>query len=167
MDNFNTKRILHGAPSLIPEIARKIEEYFNNDGYDVISTSLSSGGCDISITKGGLFKAVLGMRTALKVTLLPIGGNISLEAGVGIWGQQAIPTVISMLFFWPVIFTQLCGLVQQSKLDDKVVEIAEEVAYASPQTVQAAPTGDFRFCTSCGTKNPADAKFCCGCGNKM
>ena len=87
MDNFNTKRILHGAPSLIPEIARKIEEYFKNDGYDVSSTSLSSGGCDISITKGGLFKAVLGMRTALTVTLLPIGGNISLEAGVGIWGQ--------------------------------------------------------------------------------
>ena len=54
---------------------------------------------DISITKGGLFKAVLGMKTALKVTLLPQGTEVSFEAGVGIWKQQAVPTIISMLIF--------------------------------------------------------------------
>lgn len=99
MAAFNTNKTLNGSVSLIPEIANRIENDFIREGYEVQKIALSSGGYDISITKGGLFKAVLGMKTALKVTLLPQGGNIYFEAGVGIWGQQAIPTVISMLFF--------------------------------------------------------------------
>mgnify|MGYP003301652503 CR=1 FL=1 len=111
---------------MIPTIANRIQEEFLNDGYEVAMDALSSGGYDISITKGGVFKAVLGMKTALKVTLLPQGSNIHFEAGVGIWGQQAIPTVISMLFFWPVLITQILGMVEQSKLDDKALDIAKE-----------------------------------------
>ena len=129
MGTFSTKKILYGSTTLIPTIANRIQEEFQNDGYEVAMDALSSGGYDISITKGGIFKAVLGMKTALKVTLLPQGSNIHFEAGVGIWGQQAIPTVISMLFFWPVLLTQIWGMVEQSKLDDKALEIAKDVIY--------------------------------------
>ena len=122
MATFSTKKILYASSSLIPTIADRIREEFQNDGYEVAMDALSSGGYDISITKGGIFKAVLGMKTALKVTLLPQDNNIHFEAGVGIWGQQAIPTVISMLFFWPVLITQIWGMVEQSKLDDKALD---------------------------------------------
>ena len=74
-----------------------------------------------------MFKAVLGLKSALKVSLIPKDNAIAFEAGIGIFGQQAIPTIISMLFFWPVLITQIWGIVQQSKLDDKALEIAEEV----------------------------------------
>ena len=126
MATFSTKKILYGSTSLIPTIANRIQEKFLNDGYEVAMDALSSGGYDISITKGGVFKAVLGMKTALKVTLLPQGSNIYFEAGVGIWGQQAIPTVISMLFFWPVLITQIWGMVEQSKLDDILTQLNED-----------------------------------------
>jgi hypothetical protein len=53
--------------------------------------------------------------------------SIAFEAGVGIFGQQAIPTIISMFFFWPVLLTQIWGLIQQSNLDDKAAEIVEKV----------------------------------------
>ena len=89
--NIRVKR----SPSLIPAIANRIQEEFQNESYEVSMDALSSGGYDISITKGGVFKAVLGMKTALKVTLFPQDSNIHFEAGVGIWGQQAIPTVIA------------------------------------------------------------------------
>ena len=85
MAAFNTKKTLNGPSALIPEIASQVESYFKQEGYEVQKVALSSGGYDISITKGGLFKAVLGMKTALKVTLLPVGNGISFEAGVGIW----------------------------------------------------------------------------------
>lgn len=127
MSTFNTKQVLYGSVSMIPTIADRIREEFQNEGYEVATDALSSGGYDISITKGGLFKAVLGMKTALKVTLIPQGGNINFEAGGGIWGQQAIPTIISMLFFWPVLLTQMWGLIEQSKLDDKALSIAQSV----------------------------------------
>ena len=171
MGTFNTKQIIFGSSSLIPTIAMRIQEQFQSEGYEVGLDSLSSGGYDISITKGGAFKAVLGMKTALKVTLLPQGGNIHFEAGVGIWGQQAIPTVISMLFFWPVLITQIWGMVQQSNLDDKALAIAKDTVYMSKATAAApapapAPGGN-KFCTNCGTRNDASAKFCCGCGKML
>ena len=168
MATFNTKKTLYGSTSLIPTIANRIQEEFQNEGYEVSMDALSSGGYDISITKGGIFKAVLGMKTALKVTLLPQGNNINFEAGVGIWGQQAIPTVISMLFFWPVLITQIWGLVEQSKLDDKALEIAQEVINQSNHSIFShADVNAYKFCTSCGTQNAETAKFCCGCGKTI
>ena len=166
MATFNTKTTLYGSPSLIPDIANRIQAQFQCEGYQVNMDLLSSGGYDISITKGGVFKAVMGMKTALKVTLLPQGGNIYFEAGIGIWGQQAIPTVISMLFFWPVLITQIWGMVQQSKLDDKALEIAKDVINASRYVSNTATTAS-AFCTNCGTKNTESSKFCCGCGKPL
>lgn len=166
MATFSTKKILFGSASLIPTIANRISEDFQNDGYEVAMDALSSGGYDISITKGGVFKAVLGMKTALKVTLLPQGSNIHFEAGVGIWGQQAIPTVISMLIFWPVLITQIWGMVEQSKLDDKALNIAKEVVYMNGSN-GVAVDDDNKFCTGCGTRNAASANFCCGCGKPL
>ena len=173
MGTFSTKKILYGSTALIPTIANRIQEEFQNDGYEVAMDALSSGGYDISITKGGIFKAVLGMKTALKVTLLPQGSNIHFEAGVGIWGQQAIPTVISMLFFWPVIITQIWGLVEQSSLDDRALALAEQtIAGDASSSAKASPfasaqSGAHKFCTNCGTKTDGTSKFCPECGAKL
>lgn len=167
MATFSTKKILYGSTSLIPAIANRIQQEFQNDGYQVAMDALSSGGYDISITKGGVFKAVLGMKTALKVTLLPQGNNIHFEAGVGIWGQQVIPTVISMLFFWPVLITQIWGMVEQAKLDDKALAIAQDTISYNGDTVGATRTGVANFCTNCGTPNVESAKYCCGCGKPL
>ena len=168
MATFSTKKILYGSTSLIPTIANRIQEEFQNEGYEVAMDALSSGGYDISITKGGVFKAVLGMKTALKVTLLPQSSSIHFEAGVGIWGQQAIPTVISMLFFWPVLITQFWGMVEQSTLDDKALDIAEDVVYKNTNNGSASTnSGGNKFCTSCGTQNTESANFCTGCGKPL
>ena len=172
MGTFNTKKTLYGSASLIPSIAGRIQEEFQNDGYEVAMDALSSGGYDISITKGGIFKAVLGMKTAFKVTLLPQDNAIHFEAGVGIWGQQTIPTVISMLFFWPVLITQIWGMVEQSKLDDKALGIAEEVirdvmSDRSISSTIANNSSITSFCTSCGNPIVLHAKFCPECGAKL
>lgn len=168
MPTFSTKKTLYGSISLIPAIANRIQNEFQNEGYEVVMDALSSGGYDISITKGGVFKAVLGMKTALKVTLLPQGSNIYFEAGIGIWGQQAIPTVISVLFFWPVLITQIWGMVEQSKLDDKVLDIAKEVIFINSNNgANAATSHGGKFCTGCGTQNVESANFCCGCGKPL
>lgn len=165
MATFSTKKILYGSSSLIPDIANRIQEEFKHDGYEVYMDALSSGGYDISITKGGVFKAVLGMKTALKVSIVPQGNNIYFDAGVGIWGQQAVPTVISMLFFWPVLITQIWGMVEQAKLDDKALDIANEVIHACNHTPSSSGGG--KFCTFCGTENSESAKYCCACGKPL
>jgi hypothetical protein len=165
MATFNTKKTLYGPVSLIPNIAKQINDEFSAEGFQVHLDQLTNGGYDISITKGGVFKAVLGMQSALKVSLLPETNGINFDAGVGIFGQQAIPTVISMFFFWPVLITQIWGMIDQAKLDDKALAIAERVINAN---VPAYPqsSGD-KFCTQCGAVIPGGAAFCPKCGCRL
>lgn len=168
MGTFATKKILQGSPSLIPAIAEQIKTEFTAEQFEVQIDNLLSGGVDISISKGGLFKAVLGLKSALKVSLIPKDNAIAFEAGIGIFGQQAIPTIISMLFFWPVLITQIWGMVQQAKLDDKALEIAEEVLKNQSFSINSTSNTDgIVFCTNCGHQNTKGAKFCSECGKAL
>ncbi|MCM1449640.1 MAG: zinc ribbon domain-containing protein [Clostridiales bacterium] len=176
MGAFNTKTVLLGNPDLIPAISDRICQVFSIEGYEIKREELLSGGAEISITKGGAFKAILGMKTALKITLLPQTNAISFQAGVGIFGKQIIPTLITMLYYWPVLITQIWGLVKQSNLDDKALAVAKTViaensdnAYGatSPFESTLAANGPARFCDSCGAPLAAGAKFCSNCGKPI
>ncbi|GHT28811.1 hypothetical protein AGMMS49574_03870 [Bacteroidia bacterium] len=169
MGTFKSVKTFYAPVSMIPGIADEITTVLSGEGYEVKSDRLIGGGYDISIRKGDVFKAVLGMKTALKVDIHPTGNSIYIEASVGIFGQQAIPTVISMFFLWPVLLTQIWGLIQQSKLDDRVIDIAEVYISrnqsGSVDSLTNASSG--KFCTSCGKRLANDALFCSGCGNRL
>lgn len=127
MGVFNTKAILKGDSKLMPAIADRICKEFKEEGYEGYRDYLGNGSIDISLAKGDFFKSILGMDTALKIRLEPQDNAISFDAGIGIFGKESIPTMISMLFMWPILLTQIWGLVKQSKIDDKALEIAESV----------------------------------------
>lgn len=172
MGMFNSSQLFYAIPCLIPPVARDLAEAFQAEGYEVAYNDLLGGGADISLRKGGMFKAILGMKTALKVTLTPSGQNILAEASVGIFGQQAVPTAISMLFLWPVLLTQISGLVAQSKLDDlvmqRVAESIERHQETHPELSARKVTcgvGE-SFCSNCGKVLPSSARFCPECGSK-
>lgn len=166
MATYSKKKLLSAHSSQIDTIAAAIQADFVRDGFEVNVDTLLSGGKDISITKGNLFKAVLGMRSALKVTLMPQTDGVLFDANVGIYGQQAIPTVISMLFFWPVLITQIWGLVEQASLDDRALALAEQ-AIASGSAAATPQGGSYKFCTSCGAKLDGSSNFCSNCGTKL
>ena len=180
MATYSKKKLLAAHPSQINAIAEAIQNDFVRDGFDVKVDTLMSGGKDISITKGNLFKAVLGMRSALKVTLIPQTDGVLFDANVGIYGQQAIPTVISMFFFWPVLITQIWGLVEQSSLDDRALALAEQAiaggrtssfasssSSATGSSFASTSSTPYKFCTNCGTKTDGASKFCPECGAKL
>lgn len=165
MATYSKKELLQAHPSQVKSIADAIRLDFENDGFEVKVDNLISGGKDISITKGGIFKAVLGMRSALKITLIPQSEGVLFDANVGIYGQQAIPAVISMFIFWPVLLTQIWGLIEQSALDDRALAAAEKAVESAPNVTLM--TNNSKFCTNCGTKMDQSAKFCPECGTKM
>ena len=173
MGTYRKKKLLAAHPSQINGIAEAIHNDFVRDGFEVNVDTLMSGGKDISITKGNLFKAVLGMRSALKITLMPQTDGVLFDADVGIYGQQAIPTVISMLFFWPVLITQIWGLVEQSSLDDRALALAEQTIVGSAtssvsiSSFTSTFTDNHKYCTTCGAKLDGASKFCSNCGMKL
>lgn len=166
---FSKKQLLQASPSQIPQLVEAIRREFEVDGFDVNIDTLLSGGSDISITKGSIFKAVLGMKTALKITLTPQTDGVLFDAGVGIFGQQAIPTVISMFFFWPVLLTQIWGLIQQSSLDDRALAAAERGITSTAGSANSFASGIDAgpFCPYCGKTILTDAVYCSKCGKKI
>ena len=129
MGAFSIKKKLYGNSQNIPSVAEQIRKEFVAEGYEVRIAEPST--CqEIYITKGGLFKAILGLRSALKITMEPSrDGNIDFYAGVSIVKQQLIPTIITMTLFSPVVIAQIWGMIKQSKLDEKALEIAERTLY--------------------------------------
>ena len=165
MPTFNKQKLLPATAVQIPAMAEAIRKEFAPEGFEVQIDTLMSGGRDISLTKGSLFKAVLGMRSALKITLTPQMDGVLFDARVGIFGQQAIPTVISMFFFWPVLITQIWGLVNQSQLDDRALAAAERGMQNGASSLNVSSAGTL-FCTHCGTRMDEDARFCSRCGRE-
>lgn len=127
MGIFNSSKVLYGNSDLISTIAHEIECAFRLDGYDVDSVISSNGWREVTITKGGLFKRCLGMKTAMKVILY----NIKFKTEPGIFGNQVIPVILVASGLWIVLIPQIWGLIRQSKLDDRALEIAERIVYAS------------------------------------
>ena len=74
-----------------------------------------------------------------------------------------------MFFLWPVLITQIWGLVQQSSLDDEALDCVEASlkAHAPAAFGQAGGLANSVFCTECGGKVQAPAKFCPQCGAKV
>lgn len=166
MGTFNSSRFYSAPISIVGQVVNEVTAQLREEGYEVTSTTLFSGGADISVTKGGYFKSVVGMKSALKVVIRPENNGFSADARVGIFGQQVVPTLVSTLILWPVLFTQIWGLVRQSKLDDHVLDLIGESVrrqqYASP--VSNPEESGVVFCTSCGHKVPVGSRFCNGCG---
>lgn len=168
---FTTSRLIPSSATDFTSVVSDVLEHFRAQGYETASNQLLDGSSHISISKGNMFKAVLGLKTALNIDIQPSSVGILVTAGVGIFGRQAIPTIISLFFFWPVKITQIWGVVKQANLDDEAVTLIEQrlAAHAenSSTATLAPPSKPGQFCVECGVSLPASSKFCPHCGAKL
>jgi hypothetical protein len=163
MGTFKSEKTFFADASLMNGVAEAIENEFKNDSFEVQMIQLGTGGYDISVAKGNIFKAILGMKSALKIIVEPVPHGIHVKASVGIFGQQAIPSAITLFIAWPVLVTQIWGMVEQSKLDDKAILVAENYINAH----SSDDDSNFKFCPHCGTKQPVSNCKCEKCGREI
>jgi hypothetical protein len=188
MSMFKSERLIPvTAPDLGP-VAAELAEHFRQRSYEVECLQVADGAWQVGITRGGMFKAAVGLKSALKIEIERQPFGTMVRAGTGIFGKQAVPTAITMLVAWPVLLTQAWGLVQQAGLDGEAIRVVElsltrgERAGATPDAAPAAgagatepdghdsraatagPASPAAFCTGCGSTLDADARFCASCG---
>ncbi len=65
MGAFTTKKNIYGNTAQIPYVAEQLRQAFASEGYEVRIENTRVGR-EVYITKGGLFKAALGLRSALR-----------------------------------------------------------------------------------------------------
>lgn len=173
---FETQRFINATVLDPSTVSADVEQHFAPRGYEVNKTRTLAGGLLISLRQGGLFKSVMGLKTALNVEVTPEADGVRIKASVGIFGQQAVPTAITMFVCWPVLIPQIWGMIRQSNLDDEAVAVVEQSVLAHPRAGgnatggparQAAGGASGRFCTACGEAATATAKFCPACGEKI
>jgi hypothetical protein len=126
MGTFNSSKTFPYFVEDVAPVAQEVMDHFEQQDYEVTETNIPTGGAQVSIRRGGTFKAIIGMKTALNIKIEPVANGTRVEAGVGIFGQQAIPTAITLLVFWPVIIAQVWNMAQESNLDDEALRVAEE-----------------------------------------
>jgi uncharacterized membrane protein YqaE (UPF0057 family) len=121
MGILNSSILFYNTSTHADAMANRLMLALRYDGYEVDGIKLPSGEWDISVKKGNLFKAVLGLQTALKVKVTNLSPHVCVTTDVGIFGQQAIPTILTVCVWWPFIITQIWGLIKQYKLDQYVM----------------------------------------------
>ena len=126
MGTFNSSKTFPYFVEDVAPVAQDVMDYFEGQDYEVTETNIPTGGVQVSIRRGGTFKAIIGMKTALNIKIEPVANGTTVDAGVGIFGQQAIPTAITVLVFWPVIIAQVWNMAQESNLDEEALRVAEE-----------------------------------------
>ena len=126
MGTFNSSKTVPYFVEDIAPVAQDVMHHFEQQDFEVTETNIPAGGVQVSIRRGGTFKAIIGMKTALNIKIEPVANGTTIEAGVGIFGQQAIPTAITLLVFWPVLVAQVWNMAQEAKLDEEALGVAEE-----------------------------------------
>jgi hypothetical protein len=139
---FNSSKTVPYVVDDLAPVAQDVMRHFEDQDYEVTETHLPSGGVQVSIRRGGTFKAIIGMKTALNIRIEPVEGGTQVDAGVGIFGQQAIPTIITALVFWPVIISQVWNMAQEAKLDEEALGVAEESLKAHASKVAGGATAE-------------------------
>ena len=126
MATFSSSRTVPYVVEDLSPVAQDVMRHFEQQGFEVTEAHLPAGGVQVSIRKGGTFKAMVGLRSALNIKIEPKANGTRVQAGVGIFGQQAIPTAITLLVFWPVVVAQVWNMAQEAKLDEEALGVAEE-----------------------------------------
>jgi len=172
------------VPDLTP-IGQELIRHFKDRGYEVNGMQAADGNWQVAITRGGMFKAVAGQRSALKIELEKRPNGTFVRAGAGVFGRQAIPGAISAMIWPPLLLVPIWGLIRQAGLDDEAIKVVEvsltrttrlggptgggggetEVILEAASPAVAEPPGDT-------PREPAAARssaraFCTACGESL
>jgi hypothetical protein len=142
MGTFNSSRTVPYQVEDFAPVAQDVMRHFEQQDYEVTQTHIPTGGVQVSIRKGGTFKAIIGLKSALNIKIEPVANGTRVEAGVGIFGQQAIPTAITLLVFWPVLVAQVWNMAQEARLDEEALRVAEESLKSHSSTVPSEATAE-------------------------
>jgi hypothetical protein len=142
MGTFNSSKTFPYSVDDIAPVAKDVMDHFERQDFEVTETNIPTGGVQVSIRKGGTFKAIIGMKTALNIKLEPVANGTTVDAGVGIFGQQAIPTAVTLLIFWPVLIAQVWNMAHESKLDEEAMDVAEESLKAHSSEAPSGATAE-------------------------
>lgn len=161
MGAFTSTTIINAPKEFIPYACRQIKQTFEAEGFEYTLNTESYDKTVITIAKGNFVKQIVGLKQGLEISFAQEGDSISISAKGTVIKDQAIATAIMLFITWPVVIPQIIGLIKQSKLDDRVIEVVNSAL--SEYNNAEKPV----FCPNCGTQVKSIDGVCANCGERI
>ncbi len=71
-------------------VAKAVLKHFADLDYEVNGEQISQQCWEVGIHKGGIFKAIVGLKTALRIRIERVDGGTQVEAGIGLLESQGM-----------------------------------------------------------------------------
>jgi hypothetical protein len=125
----------------IQRLANDLENVYRTKGYQ----TQQFGNRDqtlVQLKKGGDFEAIIGMQTALSLTIQRTSGGVLAMIGQQRWLDKAAVGavgIIAMPVLWPLAITAGVGAVRQASLANEVLNIVDGLVRQQQPGVQVGP----------------------------
>jgi Double zinc ribbon len=136
-----SNRLYHDPKINIENVATELEHTFNSHGYQTQHFG-NSDQIAVQMRKGGNFATIVGMQTALTVTMKRSPHGILTMIGNQKWVDKAIVGAVGIVaapFLWPLMITAGVGAIQQVNLDTHVMNAIDTAMRKQNPEVQFGP----------------------------
>lgn len=100
----------------VRQLAESLEEWYQSRGFETQVLSTQFRGLIIQARKEGFLRTVVGMSSAITVTLDQKETYLLVEVGGANWADKAGAAAIGLVVFWPTLVSAGFGAFEQSRI---------------------------------------------------
>ena len=100
----------------VNKLAESLEEWYHSMGFETQVMSTQFRGLIIQARKEGFLRSVVGMSTAITVTLDQKETYLLIEVGGANWADKAAAGAIGLVVFWPTLISAGFGAYEQGRV---------------------------------------------------
>jgi hypothetical protein len=108
------------------DVARKISSWLKINDFEAQIVDLPDGRITVQAHQPKSWRYILGMSSALNITLDKKGDQLVVETGAGSWAEKVAVGAVGIFILHPLLITMAYGVWKQSQLPEKVFEITEQ-----------------------------------------
>jgi len=128
----------------LDKVAADLENMFRTQGYETQQLG-SKDQLTVQLKKGGDLAALVGLQTALTLTLQRTSGGVVAMIGQQKWIDKAAVGAVGLVaapfipFLWPLMITAGAGAIKQASLGNQVLNTVDALVRQQMPGVQAGP----------------------------
>lgn len=128
----------------LEKVARDLEQLFRTQGHETQQLGTKDQ-LTVQLKKGGDLAALVGLQTALTLTLQRTSGGVVAMIGQQKWIDKAAVGAVGLVaapfvpFLWPLMITAGAGAIKQASLGNQVLNTVDALVRQQMPGVQAGP----------------------------
>ncbi len=120
------ERSFRCPPAVFSDLLISLQKWLEENGFKQQRLSTEDGATVIQVEKRGGWKRVVGMSTALNISMHQVENTINVQIGAGRWADKAVVGAVSLVVLWPLAVTAGFGAWQQAKMPERIYNFISE-----------------------------------------